>query len=1053
MKKIIFILSILFSFNSFSQIVFRGISPSTIANDYQFTWAQPSQGWGTPDFNIPNTFIQSTLILVEDGTPGINAQGNPVSQEGCNPLINDLTGKIAVIYRNSCNFSLKALNAQNAGAIGVIIINNVPQVIGMSSGSYGTSVTIPVVMLSSTDGAALVNEMAIAPVEVLMGNIQNLYANNVSINSSEALISKYGSIPYNMANNGYSFRVGFQARNSGSLNNTFSFNATITDPNGNVIYNNSLNNISLISGEISSFFTGNTYAFPDFIMTNPIIGKYILTYTASIVGAVDQMNDDNVIVSSFYVTNDVLSLARQDETTGKVQVNSFPPAPNTVYKACMKLQDNFPNNSNKLEGIYFAGTDLYNPNALEDIQLEIFEWNDSWTDVSGGWSTVTFNNLNQIYYQDVPIITNGIAIYAPLVQPFTLNNNQRYLVCLTTPGNFNFGFDYGINYDGNYSNYSQPNMAINIAEVSWYPSMSSLSTLSLGLKLDCTPSYSSFNSFICPGTSYSWNGQQYTQQGQYQQTLTNQYGCDSVVTLTLTVLPNNFNPTFSSAQQLYTAPPFAVQFSNSTANALNYTFTWDFGDGTTLASNNATVFHQYLYNGQYTVSLIATDNNSGCSDTTTLSDYIFCTGGVSCSHTATINQASPQQVCQGTTLWLTCNNDPSFTYQWRRNGLAIPGNNNDSLQVTQSGTYSVLISVNNCPVTSSDVVVNILSAPTTPVITSSGAIQPCVGGSVTLNAGSYATYNWSTGATTQSINVSSSGTYSVSVTGTNGCSATSAPFNVNASFVAAPQVCIVGMDSLTNENRIVWEKPITNGIDSFYVYKESNVSNVYTKIGATNYSDLAVFLDVNSNPAVQAYRYKIAALDTCGVETNVGDFHKTIHLTINQGVGNSWNLIWSHYEGLTFGSYNIYRGTSLSNMALLTTIQSNLNSYSDLTPPSGPIYYQIEIVNPVNCDPTKSINYGISRSNIVNNGLVGITEENLSSIQVYPNPTNDKFTLSVSNDLLGKNYVIIDFSGREITKGKINSSVQIIDIQEISKGSYFLQIEKSASKTIKLIKQ
>jgi len=576
----------------------------------------------------------------------------------------------------------------------------------------------------------------------------------------------------------------------------------------------------------------------------------------------------------------------------------------------------------------------------------------------------------------------------------------------------------------------------------------------LTINLDILPnSTGSFDATFCFGASYFWNNIEYSEPGIYQQTLTNQYGCDSVVTLNLTVLPNNFNPTFSSANQLYTAPPFAVQFANSTANAANYSFTWDFGDGATLASNNASVFHQYSFNGQYTVSLIATSNLSGCSDTTTLSDYIFCTGGVSCTHAASISQTSPLQACEDTPVWLTCNNDPSFTYEWRKNGVTISGNNNDSLAVTQSGTYSVTILVNNCPVNSNDVVVNILSTPTTPIIASNGVIQSCIGGSVTLNAGSYATYNWSTGATTQSINVSNSGNYSVIVTGANGCSAASAPFNINASFVAPPQVCIVGMDSLTNENRIVWEKPLTSGIDSFYVYKESIVSNVYTKIGATDFNDLAVFLDANSNPAVQAYRYKISALDTCGTESNVGDFHKTIHLTINQGVGNSWNLIWSHYEGLTFGSYKIYRGTSLSNMALLTTIQSNLNSYTDLTPPTGPVYYQIEVVNPNNCDPTKALNYSVSRSNIVNNGINAISEENMSTVNVYPNPTNDNFTINVSNDLLGKNYQIADFAGRVIAQGKINSLIQIVDIQDVSNGSYLLQIDQPTVRVIKIVKQ
>jgi hypothetical protein len=41
---------------------------------------------------------------------------------------------------------------------------------------------------------------------------------------------------------------------------------------------------------------------------------------------------------------------------------------------------------------------------------------------------------------------------------------------------------------------------------------------------------------ICQGTAYSWNSQQFTQAGQYIDTLINQYGCDSIVTLNLTVL-------------------------------------------------------------------------------------------------------------------------------------------------------------------------------------------------------------------------------------------------------------------------------------------------------------------------------------------------------------------------------------------------------------------------------------------------------------------------------------------------------------------------------------
>jgi hypothetical protein len=55
-------------------------------------------------------------------------------------------------------------------------------------------------------------------------------------------------------------------------------------------------------------------------------------------------------------------------------------------------------------------------------------------------------------------------------------------------------------------------------------------------------------------------------------------------------------------------------------------------------------------------------------------------------------------------------------------------------------------------------------------------------------------------------------------------------------------------------------------------------------------------------------------------------------------------------------------------MVLLTTIASNLNSYTDLTAPAGQLYYQIEVVSSYTCDPSRSFNS--SRSNIVDNGSI-----------------------------------------------------------------------------------
>ena len=264
---------------------------------------------------------------------------------------------------------------------------------------------------------------------------------------------------------------------------------------------------------------------------------------------------------------------------------------------------------------------------------------------------------------------------------------------------------------------------------------------------------------------------------------------------------------------------------------------------------------------------------------------------------------------------------------------------------------------------------------------------------------------------------------------------------------------MVGVDSLTNNKRIVWEKPLTTAIDSFYIYKESNVADLYTQIGSRAYDSLSIWIDPISNPAVQSYRYKITALDTCGVETPLSDFHKTIHLTINQGVGGAWNLIWSHYEGINFGSYKIYRGTSLSNMALLTTIQNNLNSYTDLNPPTGIVYYQIEIINPNNCSPTKSINYSSSKSNITSNGQNDLLVITSDYISIFPNPTTSIITVKSSLELIGKEYIIYDQLGKEVMSGIITSEETEIDLSNISEGVYLFKVGTDMQESFKIIKQ
>ncbi len=93
----------------------------------------------------------------------------------------------------------------------------------------------------------------------------------------------------------------------------------------------------------------------------------------------------------------------------------------------------------------------------------------------------------------------------------------------------------------------------------------------------------------------------------------------------------------------------------------------------------------------------------------------------------------------------------------------------ETLTFTQSGNYTInAVTVSGCSA-STDIVVSISA----PVINLPATTAFCVGSSATLDAGNAgATYKWSTNATTQSITVTSIGTYTVTVTNTLGCSAT-----------------------------------------------------------------------------------------------------------------------------------------------------------------------------------------------------------------------------------------------------------------------------------------
>jgi hypothetical protein len=95
---------------------------------------------------LSTTGVTGDVVLVDDGVG--------TGSDGCEAL-SGLSGKIALIDRGTCAFVDKALHAQSAGAIGVIVANNQGGTTRITMGGDSKRVRIPAVMISQNDGAAV----------------------------------------------------------------------------------------------------------------------------------------------------------------------------------------------------------------------------------------------------------------------------------------------------------------------------------------------------------------------------------------------------------------------------------------------------------------------------------------------------------------------------------------------------------------------------------------------------------------------------------------------------------------------------------------------------------------------------------------------------------------------------------------------------------------------------------------------------------------------------------------------------------------------------------
>lgn len=425
-----------------AQIVFLVQEPANLAGSYNFTYSSQN-GWGA-DMDTVNLTAEAAFAIDGSATEDSLVCGNVVNQD-------DIDGKIAVLYRGACQFSEKAKNVQDSGAVALVIINNVPGApVGMGGGNFNEVIDIPVVMISDADGALLRDSIMAGGVEIFLGNNTGLYAKNVGSYTRNVSSSNSYATPIEFAQSSADFNVQIGAwvynyGNQEAVNALVS--ATIVRDGSTTVYDESSDGVNIAVGD-SAFYTLPTYEEDTYLS-----GLYTLTYTI-VTDDTDEFPDDNEVVTSFWINEEgIYSKSTVDPENGPVAGNGIRPADSDEFQWCIALESATASELSILGMTFSTLTTAEETLEGKYVILSVYEWNDP---IQNG--QVGFTDLNEVtgteIYDYVEDLQDEFVSYT-FEEPIELIDDQKYLACATIEdGDMFLATDAGLDYTTMYETYA-----------------------------------------------------------------------------------------------------------------------------------------------------------------------------------------------------------------------------------------------------------------------------------------------------------------------------------------------------------------------------------------------------------------------------------------------------------------------------------------------------------------------------------------------------------------------------------------------------------------------
>ena len=407
-------------------------------------------------------------------------------------------------------------------------------------------------------------------------------------------------------------------------------------------------------------------------------------------------------------------------------------------------------------------------------------------------------------------------------------------------------------------------------------------------------------------------------------------------------------------------------------------------------SNNATTQTiTATIGGTYVVTV--TDANS-CSNTATTNVTVY-----SLPDTA-VTANKPTTICPGDNVTLT--GAAGLNYNWSN------GATTQSVNISTTGNFTLTVTdQHSCTAVSSPIAVTV-SNNATAAITPSGPTSFCSGNSVVLTASAGTNYNWSTGSTGQSITVSASGSYTVSVTVSGSCTAVSNPQTVLIyQNPAAPVITASGAISFCSGDSVSLSAPAgysylwsnTETAQQLNVTASGNYSVIITDGNSCTASSSATTVTVNPLPVVSL------VFTDSSVCSNAPAFVLT-------GGTPGGGVYWG--SGVT--SNNFSPATAGLGTHIITYTYTDNNSCSNN-----------------------------STQNITIKSCLGLDDVSLQNIICIPNPSNGNFEV----DWLGANVIVSEIAVYDLT-GKLIytyyaglSQKQSVSLLNIASSCYILMLK------------